>query len=455
MKGTPYWLETPADPLPSLEGRVKADAVVIGGGVAGLTAAQLLAERGREVVVLERDTCGSGATGRSSGFMTPDSELQLGQLARRFGNDDAARLWRAASAACEHVRTTLQRETIDCDYLASDSLYVAIGSQGRSSAEGEHDLRRRLGLPSTWYQDRAVAAILGGGRFEGGMRYGGTFAITPHRYAVGLRDRLREKGVRIFERSAVESVDESRVSTSQGTVECEQVFFCADHDLSNLGHARTAAYHAQTFIAATDPLPRSRRETLFPSGDLLVWDTDLIYHYFRWTADNRFLLGGGLLRKTYAPQSDPVLIINSFRTYLRERLPAMEDISFSSVWSGLIGVTKDLLPLAGRDARRPAHFYAGCAAGIPWSVLAARCAVALAVNGASEFQKFFDPHRAFTDLDVLQPVLRKAATFALSHAYAKSILRGSSSDVKRRRPWVIAALLAPALALLRRQRRNR
>jgi gamma-glutamylputrescine oxidase len=455
VKSTPCWLETPPDPLPPLDSHITSDAVVIGGGIAGLTAAQLLAERGREVVVLERDTCGSGATGRSSGFMTPDSELQVEQLARRFGDQDAGRLWRAASAACEHVRTTLQRESVECDYLPSDSLYAAIGWHGRSSAEEEHDLRRRLGLPSAWYSAEAVGAILGGGRFEGGVRYGGTFAITPYRYATGLRDRLRAKGMRIFERSAVESVDDSQVSTSRGSVRCRQVFFCTDHDLARIGHARAAAYHAQTFLAATDPLAPGRTAELFPHGDLMVWDTDLVYHYFRRTADDRFLLGGGMLRKTYAPPSEPAVILENFRTYLRERLPAMADVSFSNVWSGMIGVTKDLLPLAGRDAERPAHFYAGCAAGIPWSVLAARCAVEMAVDGASEFQSFFDPHRAFTDLDVVQPVLRKPATFALSHAYAKSLLRGSSSDVKRRRPWVLGALLAAALALLTRLKRRR
>lgn len=452
MNRNPYWLETPPHPLPPLEGHITSDAVVIGGGIAGLTAAQLLAERGRAVVVLERDTCGGGATGRSSGFMTPDSELQVEQLVRRFGDRDAGMLWRAASSACEHVRTTLQSESIDCDYLWCDSLYVAIGSHGRSSAEGEHDLRRRLGLPSTWYSGEAVAAILGGGRFEGGVRYGGTFAITPHRYAVGLRDRLRARGVRVYERSAVESVDESCVSTSHGTVRSARIFFCADRDLAKVGHARAAAYHAQTFLAATDP---GGAEKLFPHGDLLVWDTDLIYHYFRRTADNRLLLGGGLLRKTYTPPSEPDVILGSFQKYLRERLPAMADVTFSHVWSGLIGVTKDFLPVAGGDAVHPTHFYAGCAAGIPWSVLAARCAVEMAVDGASEFQRFFDPHRAFTDLDVLQPVLRKPATFALSHGYAKSLLHGSSLDVKRRRPWVIAALFAAALALLTRLKRNR
>jgi gamma-glutamylputrescine oxidase len=254
--------------------------------------------------------------------------------------------------------------------------------------------------------------------FEGAVRYAGTFAITPHRYALGLRDRLRANGVRVYERSAVTAADGERVTTAHASVRAAQIFFCADHDLDRLGHARAAAYHAQTFLAATEPLPRDRFEQLFPDGNLLVWDTDLMYHYFRRTADDRFLLGGGLLRKTYAPPSDPAVMVDDFRRYLRERVPIMTGIDFANIWGGLIGVTKDFLPLAGRDEKNPTHFYAGCGAGIPWSVLAARCAVEAATEGRSDLQRFFDPRRRFT-LDRLQPLLRKPATFALSHAMAK------------------------------------
>jgi len=415
----PYWLETPPQPLPPLEGDARADAVVIGGGVAGLTAAQLLAARGLGVVVLERDTCGSGATGRSSGFMTPDSELQVEQLARRFGDRDGGMLWRAASSACEHVRETIEAERIDCDYLPCDSLYAALDASGRSTVESEHEARRRLGLES---------ALVSREGFEGGVRYGGTFAITPYRYAVGLRDRLRRRGVRVYEQSEVTAADGARVSTANGSVQAKMIFFCADRHLANLGHARAAAYHAQTFLASTDPLPARRFDALFPDGDLLVWDTGLIYHYFRRTADDRLLLGGGLLRKTYASPADPAVMVEDFRAYLRERVAVMADVRFTNLWSGLIGVTKDLLPLAGPDAKRPSHFYAGCAAGIPWSVLAARCAVECALDGASDLETFFDPRRSFA-LGVLQPLLRKPATFALSHA----LVKGALPSLRRRR----------------------
>lgn len=456
MQKNPYWL-TDAEPLPPLRGDLATEAVVVGGGIAGLTVAQLLSDRGVDVVLLEGESCGRGATGRSSGFMTPDSELQVEQLVRRFGEDRAAMLWRTALGACAHVAATIQREDIECDYRRADSAYVATDASGGSAVEKEHELRSRIGLESTLYRDARVLTILGGD-FEAAVRYGETFSITPHRYAVALRDRLVERGVRVFEQSPVTELGPASVSTGEATVSARMIFLCADHDLAKFAAGRLAAFHAQTFLAATAPVPAELFERLFPAGDLLVWDTALVYQYFRRTSDDRLLLGGGLLHETYAPPGDPLAIVDRLRTYVREHLPMFEGVPFTHVWGGLIGVTKDFLPIAGPDPDRPGLYYAGCGAGIPWSVLAARCAVECALDGVSTLARVFDPSRAFTDLDPLQPVLRKPLTFALAHGYAKAALSGTAEDVRRRRPIVVSACLAVAafaslviLKLLRRR----
>lgn len=79
---------------PCLTGEISADFAIVGGGVAGLSVAQALLELapGARVALLERVFCGSGASGLSSGFVTPDSELQVAQLVRRFGTSVARQL---------------------------------------------------------------------------------------------------------------------------------------------------------------------------------------------------------------------------------------------------------------------------------------------------------------------------------------------------------------------------
>lgn len=442
----PYWFDGASNRrLERLEKTIACDAVVVGGGITGLTIARLLSNRGLDVVLVERDRCGSGATGRSSGFITPDSELQCAQLLRRFGEDDARLLWKSAAAACESIRASILTETIECDYLPAGSLFVGTGYSGLSSVKSEHEARRTLGLPSAFYDAENLPSVFGGAEFEAAVGYEGTFAITPFRYVVALRDRLVQRGVRIFEDSPITSIAQNQVDCERGRVRASTVFLCADSQMGKIGERRNAAYHAQTFLAATNFLPAALFEELFPAGDLLVWDADLIYQYFRRTSDNRLLVGGGLLRNTYRGAVSPSVILKKLSDYVQRHLPSVKDFRFTHAWSGLIGVTKDLLPLAGCDSR--GVFYAGCAAGIPWSVLAAHSAVEKAMDGASQLDRFFDPQRVFTDLDPLQPLIAKPVSFAIAHLYTKEALQGSARAVKRRQPVVIA-LLALAASLL-------
>lgn len=108
----------------------------------------------------------------------------------------------------------------------------------------------------------------------------------------------------------------------------------------------------------------------------------------------------------------------------------------------MIGLTKDLLPLAGASASEPDHYYAMCAAGLPWSTLAGRVAARRAVEGATEFDPFFAPARSFNDIEPLQPILRKPLTFALSYYYAKNYQRGHAPQVAKHQNYLLAALCA-------------
>jgi gamma-glutamylputrescine oxidase len=454
MRTAPYWIDDHLPALPVLERDVTADAVVVGGGIAGLTVAQLLAQRGARVIVVEATRCGGRATGRSSGFITPDSELQTTQLVHRFGVAVGARLWRAAASACDHIRQTIAAFDISCDLVEADSLYIATGASARQTIQDEHEARLQAGLQSSYVAPPDVSAALGARGFDAAVRYGGTFAMTAYRYVVELRDRLAEIGVRIHEHSPVVAAEDERVVTERASVRAGRIFFCADRDLACLGNRRSAAHYAQTFLAATGPLPTQVMQELFPSGDLLVWDSDLLYHYFRRTADDRLLIGGSLRRNLYGPPAQDDAGANDLRSYVEQRLPALAAYPFTHAWSGLIGVTKDLLPMAGRDRSRRRHFYAGCASGLPWSVLAAQCSVN-ASEGGDELEPFFDPYRAFTDLDPLQYVARKRVTFALSHAYAKAALRGTAGAIRRRRPYVLAAAGGAAALIIAAARGSR
>ena len=413
-----WYARTPRQPPIALEGAIDVDVVVVGGGMAGLAAAEWLRDQGRrEVVLLESSFCGGGATGRSSGFITPDSELQVSDLTRRFGASEARRLWLAAHDACEHIRRNVERFGIACDLLPADCLYLGAGRGGAAAVRDEHISRGRLGFDSQLLSKPALRAVLGSNRYDAGVRYGRTFAIDPHAYAQGMKAALAARGVRIFEATPAIAVAPGRVKTPHGSVSARDVVVCLDRFARQLGAGRDT-WHAQTFVVASEPLDRERRDGVFPNGPMLAWDTDLIYQYFRLTGDGRFLVGGGTVRETYAKARPGSRTPERLARFARKTFPALADVRFESYWPGLIGVTRDLLPLAGADLQRPDQTVAACAAGLPWSVLAGQAAARAVVGAATDLDARFSPARPF-ELAALGAILPLPMSFALSHLYNK------------------------------------
>lgn len=413
-----WYQQTPREPPERLEGRTEADVVVVGGGMAGLAAAEWLSEHaGRNVVVLDSSFCGGGATGRSSGFITPDSELQVADLVRRFGPGLARRLWLAVHDACAHIRDNVERHRIACDLVPADCLYLAAGRRGLETVREEHATRERLDLDSRYYDKDALHEVLASARYAGGVRYGRTFAIDPHAYARGMAAVLATRGVRIFEETPAVALAPGRVDTPLGSVSAPHVVICLDRFAPRLEVARDT-WHAQTFLIVSEPLDPALRERLFPAGPMMAWDTDLIYQYFRFTGDGRLLVGGGSLAETYAPIRHHSRTPQRLQRFIRRIFPLLADVRFESYWPGLIGVTRDLLPLAGPSPERSQEAQAVCAAGLPWSVLAGQAAARAVVGAATDLDSHLSPSRHF-DLSGVVSLLPAPVSFALSHLYNK------------------------------------
>jgi hypothetical protein len=78
--------------------------------------------------------------------------------------------------------------------------------------------------------------------------------------------------------------------------------------------------------------------------------------------------------------------------------------------------------------------------GMAWSSLAGEIAARGAVEGGTEFDRFFAPTRAFTPIDPLLAIVPKPAAFGVSHLYAKTFLKGTAERVRRQQQLVRCAL---------------
>lgn len=424
MRDAVFWFDRKIEALSRLEGTVRADVVVIGGGMMGLMCARTLLARGQRVCVVEAATCGSGASGRSSGLITPDSELELQDLVRQFGTEGGLRLWEFALGGVNAIRHTLLEDQIDCDMQVHDALFVATTPGGTKVISSEVATRQSVGYPCTHYSRESLPAILGSTAYFGALRFGDTFSIDGYRGCAGLRQRLIEAGAQIFERSPVTRILENGVETAGGSVRAPAVIVCADRFLPALGLARREIYHVQTFLAISECLGSSDVNRIFPREPLMVWDTDLFYKYFRLTGDRRLLIGGSTLADTYAghEQHRPERVVRRLTRYLAERFPDLQ-VKFVACWPGLIGITKDFAPVVGRHPRHSSVHFAAGAAGLPWAAALGRYLAENVLDGRNDVDEVLSVHRRFPIGPNLQAVLGAPSAFAVSHGILKFLRR--------------------------------
>jgi gamma-glutamylputrescine oxidase len=403
-----------------LSNDTKTDVVVVGGGIAGLACAQALNDQGRKVVLLEKDVCGAGASGRSSGFVTPDSEMELSSLIRSRGIERAKRLWEFVVSGVEDIHANIKRHNIDCDFQIQDSLFLANSPKGYELVVHEHDARTRLEYDSTLYDADTIRTVLGSAECCGGVRYPGTFGINAYQYCQAMREVLRDSGVVLHEHSCATEIDEGRVVANGFTVRADAVVLCVDRFLPEFDLLSDKVYHIQTFLAVSAPLTDAQVAAIFPESPLMVWDSDLIYQYFRLTGDHRLLLGASSPWFTYARRYRGLApgILRKMRALVRRKFPRTP-LDLQYFWPGLIGVSKDLLPLAGRDAARPTISFVSGATGLAWAAALGRYMADKLQSGRSDLDAEFDPNRHFIVGPKMQRVLGSAGAFALSHGIVK------------------------------------
>ena len=354
-------------------------------------------------------------SGKSSGFLTPDSELELHDLTVRFGPRDAATLWEIATQGVDLIVATAQRFNIACELLALDSLLVGIGRTGAERVNAEAAARAALGYPYTHYSAEELAAVHGGD-YSGGVQYNGTWAMDPLAYCLGVRAALLAAGVRIYEASEVTAVRGTTATTPNGDVSAGNLVSCMNQ-IQNRVDARASrkAYHAQTYLAVSEPLSPHQIDALFPAQPLQVWDTSLVYSYHRLTGDNRLLLGGGSPITTFAPwEIHSPRVIESVIERFKNRVPALRDVSFERFWPGLIDITHDLLPLATADPEHASVYYVMGCAGIPWAAWCGEHVARLVAREATpDMNRFFGWNRQQLIPNGLQAIVGKPLSFAI------------------------------------------
>jgi len=380
----------------ALQGERRADVAVIGGGIAGCSAALQLAKRGYRVALLEARFVGYGASGRSGGQTIFGLAASQKALAAQVGALDARRLFDMSIEALDLTQSLIREHRIDCDYRPNHVHVATKPRHLRELAEWVHELHHDYRYESARLLDREqLQAHVRSERYLGGLIDSRSGHLHPLKYTRGLARAAEAAGVRIFENTQALKYEDGRelvVRTAQGTLRCAQLVLCGNAYLGPVAPALARRIlGVGTYIIATQPMDPERASALLPS-DAAVADINWILDYFRRSADHRILFGGRVSYSAF----EPPRLAESMRRRMVRVFPQVADLMVQYTWGGFLDITMSRAPDFGRLAPNVFYLQGFSGHGMSLTGLAGKL-VAEAVAGTAERFDVFArlPHRDF------------------------------------------------------------
>lgn len=396
----PVWWDVESPRYPRIPGStLRADVAVIGGGLTGLSAAyHLLGRRpGARIVVLEARRIGAGASGRTTGLLGPGVGQSVAALVRRQGPARAKALYMATLEAVEDVCRLVRREGIDCELEMTGHLVVARSRAGRARLAAQARLMAELDLPVEKLDDESLEGTIRlassrGGAGPAALRLPVAGTLHPMRLLSGLAERVIARGGSIFEGARVSAVRDRHPLRLDieggGEVVADEAVVATAGYTPGLGLlcGRILPVHLQ--VVVTEPLEPPAREALGWKGREGVLDARRIFNYFRLTADDRIVFGGGAPRYVWGGRMDEdartTTALDRLAEELRRTFPSEVPLNVAGGWTGVIGYVLDTLPAIERMRERPSvvHALGWCGHGVALSVASGAWVTHILCDGA-------------------------------------------------------------------------
>jgi gamma-glutamylputrescine oxidase len=370
---------------------------VIGGGIAGLSGALHLAERGYRVALLEQQRVGWGASGRNGGQALVGVACGQGKLETLVGMADARAIWELSVEAVTQLRARIARHQIECDWVEGHMLVADKPRHMAELAAAQAELERYGYRGTTLLDAAAVRADLASERYLGGLLDPGSGHLHPLRYTLGLAAAARAAGVQLHEGTRATSWSESgavlRVRTdSGGELRCAQLLLAGNTGLGGFAPALARKIMpVDTYIVATEPLGAARAAALIRSN-AAVADLNWIIDYFRRSADHRLLFGG---RVSYSGLQRFEAVAATRARMLRV-FPQLDRARIEYHWGGPLDITLNRAPHFGRLQERVYFLQGFSGHGLALAGMAGALAAEAMAGSSERFDVFARiPHHDF------------------------------------------------------------
>ena len=376
-------------PLPS---DVSTDVVVIGAGLAGTMAAYAIAQTGKRVIVIDKDSAREGmTTSYTTAFLATDIDTDLSDLITMFGARKGGDVWRSASDSIDMIESIAKQEKIDCEFMRVPEYWISTSEHGLKGLKEEASRGKDIGFDIEKVKDGTLAI-----RNSGAYAFKGQAKFHPLKFLVGLEKAAEKLGVVFYGTTEASEVKEEKgvvsVSTNRGTISAGCAIIATYLPFQNppAVFARKGMYISYVYELA---VPKG----YLPEGIYL--DDENPYHYFRidkgqgMGGKDRMIFGGEDHRKELPV--DEAKQFQALKDYLAERMPGME-YSITTSWTGYVLETLDGLPYIGVGDNAAQHilYVTGFSGnGMTYAATAARIVTAIVSGRKDKYAAVYDPHR--------------------------------------------------------------
>ncbi|MBO9653388.1 MAG: FAD-dependent oxidoreductase [Agrobacterium tumefaciens] len=383
---------------PSLQGNVKADVCVIGGGYLGLWSAIRLkkANPALSIVIIERDRCGSGASGRNGGDAADWWPKYL-SLSSICGEEEARRICAAAESAVSEIGEFCDEHNIDAQYRREGWLWAASNERQIGSWHGLVESLEKHGVnPFRPVSKEEMQSRTGSPRTLEGIYDPNAATVQPALLARGLRRVALELGVTIYEKSPLIHLERSRepvVKTTQGQVTAKKVVIAMNAWGAQFPELRRMIAVMSSDMVATAAVKERLDATGFKGGEAIT-DSRTVLNYWRNTPDGRIVFGKPLGKFAFGNKignlyERPTPAADRVTAELRKFYPQLADVPIVSTWTGPLDRAMKGIPNFGHLGGHPNIVYGigFSGSGVATTVFASRIIKSLVEEANDEWSK--------------------------------------------------------------------
>jgi glycine/D-amino acid oxidase-like deaminating enzyme len=368
-----FWLaRLPRRDVTPLESRSETDIAIIGAGLTGLWTALFLKELdpAREIAVVEQGVAAYGASGRNAGMLSETVDHSHALAIQHFGLETARRLAALGESNVAELTAFIRERDIDCDWEPTGRLMVALTDAQVAEGEKNVAIARSLGIETfRALSGSEVQAEVHSPLYRGGVEVRGGGIMDPARFTDGLRREAERLGVRMYERTTVQSVAESGAGVeirANGTVlRARRVVFATSaytHQL--LPAVRHRFIPLYDYILVSEPLTPAQWDLIGWKNRQGITDGRTFFNYYRPTGDGRILWGTSEATYYRGDRVDPACDhsphhYDTLKASWRRHFPDLASLDWPYAWGGAICSTTRLTPFFGRALRGKACYGLG------------------------------------------------------------------------------------------------